>query len=160
MKSLVLTALAVAALPAVAFAEKPTITLGGETMTIDTTFHAKVGPGTTQTALHLSGAHALNIFYLTIDKSTPGVSIRVVNGSKLAGNMRVSQMAAQNSNETMNYFSGVNGDFYFTSGRATDGSSIVGTPTNATIVDIPYIGRQLSVYRRRGCGSPYRSPQL
>lgn len=135
MKSLVLTALAVAALPAVAFAEKPTITLGGETMTIDTTFHAKVGPGTTQTALHLSGAHALNIFYLTIDKSTPGVSIRVVNGSKLAGNMRVSQMAAQNSNETMNYFSGVNGDFYFTSGRATDGSSIVGTPTNATIVD-------------------------
>lgn len=135
MKNLAFIALAVAVLPSVAFAEKPTIILGGETMTIDTTFHAKVGPGTTQTALHLSGPHALNIFYLTIDKSTPGVSLRVVNGPKLAGNMRVSQMAAQYSNATTNYFSGVNGDFYFTSGRATDGSSIVGTPTNATIVD-------------------------
>ena len=135
MKKITLTAFVLAALPAMALPEKPTITLGGELMTIDTTFHAKVGPGTTQTALHLSGAHALNIFYLTIDKSTPGVSIRVVNGNKLAGNMRVSQMAAKYSNETMNYFSGVNGDFYFTSGSATNGSSIVGTPTNATIVD-------------------------
>lgn len=117
------------------YAEKPTVTLVDEVLTVDTLFHAKVGPGTTQTSLHLSGAHPLNVFYLTVDKTTPGLSFRVVNGEKLAGNMRVSAMSEKYSDERNLYFSGVNGDFYWTSGKASNGSSQVGTPTNATIVD-------------------------
>ncbi len=57
-------------------AQKPTVILGGEELTVDTLFHAKVGPGTTQTQLHLSGANPLDIYYLTVDRTTPGVSIR------------------------------------------------------------------------------------
>ncbi len=113
-----------------------TITLGPDVMTIDTIFHAKVGPGTTQTQLHLTGGPNLNVFYLTVDISTPGVSMRTVcPGGKIAGNARTSAMAESHSNENTLYFAGTNGDFYYTSGKATDGSSLVGTPTYGAIVD-------------------------
>ncbi len=119
-----------------AWAEKPTIVLGTETLEIDTIFHAKVGPGTTQTQLHLSGQHPLDVFYLTVDKTAPGVSIHAVcPGGKMAGNMRTSGMAETNSNDSRLYFCGTNADFYWTSGKATDGSSLVGTPTYSAAVD-------------------------
>ena len=118
-----------------AVAANSTLVVGGVEMNMDTTFHAKIGPGTTQTSLHLTGPNTLNVFYLTIDKTTPGVSIRSVVGDKLAGNMKTSTMAERNSNDKQQYFAGANGDFFWTSGNASNGSSQVGTPTNAAIVD-------------------------
>lgn len=118
------------------FAAKPTIHLGDEDLEIDTIFHATVGPGTTHTQLHLSGNYPLDVFYLTIDRSTPGVSMRVVcPGGKIAGSATTSSMARDNSTENKLYFAGTNGDFYYTSGKATDGSSLVGTPTYSAAVD-------------------------
>jgi len=113
-----------------------TIDLRGTEYTVDTLFHAPVGPGTTQTQLHLSGPNPLQVFYLTVDISTPGVSIRTVCATDhVAGTARTSAMAKANSKDGLLYFAGTNGDFYSTSGTATNGSSVVGTPTTATIVN-------------------------
>lgn len=110
--------------------------LRGTTMQLDTIFHAKVGPGTTQTQLRLTGPSPLDVFYLTIDKTTPGVSIRSVCATdKVAGNSRTSSMAQNKSKDGLLYFAGTNADFYWTSGKATNGSSQVGTPTAACTVD-------------------------
>lgn len=110
--------------------------LRGTTMQLDTIFHAKVGPGTTQTQLRLTGSNSLDVFYLTIDKTTPGVSIRSVCATdKVAGNARTSAMAQSKSKDGLLYFAGSNADFYWTSGKATNGSSQVGTPTAACTVD-------------------------
>lgn len=128
--------LAVAALALTASAEKSTITLGNDVMPIDTLFHAYVGPGTTQTQLHLSGTYPLDVFYLTVDKTTPGVTMRsVCPGGRIAGNMRPSNMAKQASDDSHLYFCGTNGDFYYTSGTSTDGKSLVGTPIYSAAVD-------------------------
>lgn len=114
-----------------------TIEAGGNTMNVDTIFHAPVGPGTTQTQLRLTGnGGPLDVFYLTVDKTTPGLSFRTVCAQdKVAGNMTVRKMAETHSTGNSFYFAGVNGDFYATSGTATNGSSVVGTPTYATVVD-------------------------
>lgn len=113
-----------------------TVTCYEGTYTVDTVFHAKVGPGTTQTALRLTGPRAMDVFYVTVDQSTPGVSIRTLSGGdKVAGNARTSAMAQKHTREGLHYFAGSNGDFYFTGGTASNGSSIVGTPTNAFVVD-------------------------
>lgn len=128
------TTLMVSAL-ALSAAASTTVQLGPDVLELDTLFHAKVGPGTTQTYVHLSGAKPLNVFYLTVDRTVPGLRFRAVCGEKLAGNMRVAAMADKYSTETCQYFSGVNGDFYWTSGTASSGQSQVGTPTNACIVD-------------------------
>lgn len=118
-------------------AAKGTIDVRGRQYTVDTVFHAKVGPGTTQTSLKLSSdAYPLNVHYLTIDKSVPGVSIRTVcAGDKVAGTARTSAMAQSKTKGNLDYFVGVNGDFYTTSGSATNGSSKVGTPTTSCTVD-------------------------
>ena len=117
-------------------AQKPTVILGGEELTVDTLFHAKVGPGTTQTQLHLSGANPLDIYYLTVDRTTPGVSIRTIcPGGKIAGSNRTSAMAQAESTDSRLYFAGTNGDFYYTGGKATDGTSLVGTPTYSAAVN-------------------------
>ena len=110
--------------------------LRGTTMQLDTIFHAKVGPGTTQTQLRLTGSNSLDVFYLTIDKTTPGVSIRSVCATdKVAGNARTLAMAQSKSKDGLLYFAGSNADFYWTSGKATNGSSQVGTPTGSCTVD-------------------------
>ena len=105
--------------------------LGDETWTynVDTLFHAKVGPGTTQTYLELTRSSRLQVFYLTIDKRTPGVSIRSVCATdKVAGTEKTSTMATRKSKDGLIYFAGTNGDFYSTSGSATNGTSKVGSP--------------------------------
>ena len=119
-----------------AFGELGHIDLRGVDYTVDTLFHAKIGPGTTQTQLRLEGPNPLNVFYLTVDVSTPGVSIRTVSGTdKVAGTSRTSAMAESHSKEGLLYFAGTNGDFYWTSGTATNGSSKVGTPTSSCTVE-------------------------
>ena len=67
----------------------------GTTYKVDTLFHAKVGPGTTQTSLLFTGpTYNLRAFYLTIDITDPHVSIRAVSGNdKVAGGERTSSMA-------------------------------------------------------------------
>jgi len=133
MKRLILILTAAAALSANA---SGTVDVRGTTYTVDTLFHAKVGPGTTQTSLKLSGGPALDVFYLTVDRTTPGVSIRSVCATdKVAGTMRTSKMAETKSVNGLYYFAGTNADFFTTSGNASNGSSKIGTPTTSTIVD-------------------------
>lgn len=114
-----------------------TLDVRGVEYRVDTVFHAKVGPGTTQTSLQLrSNANPLNVFYLTVDRSVPGVSIRSVCATdKVAGTERTSTMAKRKSVNGLDYFAGVNADFFTTAGYATNGSSKIGTPTTSCIVD-------------------------
>lgn len=133
MKKLLLILAATLALSANATGS---VDVRGTTYTVDTIFHAKVGPGTTQTQLKLSGGPALDVFYLTVDRTTPGVSIRSVCATdKVAGTMRTSKMAETKSVNGLYYFAGTNADFFTTSGNASNGSSKIGTPTTSTIVD-------------------------
>lgn len=112
------------------------ITILNDTYQMDTLFHAKVGPGTTQTSLKLWGPRNLRVFYLTIDLTDPTVKIRVGNSNdKLAGGETTANYAKRKSSAGNLYFGGVNGDFFATSGAASNGNSIVGTPTSATIQD-------------------------
>lgn len=104
---------------------------------VDTLFHSKVGPGTTQTSLKLSySTYPLYVHYLTIDRRVPGVDIRAVCATdKVAGTERTSSMAKRKSVNGLDYFAGVNADFFTTTGNATNGTSKVGTPTTSCIVD-------------------------
>ena len=89
-------------------------TLQGNTYTVDTLYHAPVGPGTTQTSLHVEGAYVLNIFYTTTDLTHPNVEMRVApaNKNSLAGGAAVSKMAQSNTTDEVQYFAGVNADFF------------------------------------------------
>lgn len=114
------------------------VDLLGITYQVDTLAHMKVGPGTTTTYLRLTSPSAkqLQVHYLTIDKSTPGVSIRAVCAKDMvAGTERVSSMAERHSDADHLYFAGSNADFFTTSGNATNGSSKVGSPTTSCTVD-------------------------
>ena len=115
-----------------------TIDIRGTEYSVDTIFHAKIGPGTTQTHLQLENAAGslLQVHYLTVDKSTPGVSMRVVCATdKVAGTETVRKMATRKSGNGVLYFAGTNGDFFSTQGTATNGTSIVGSPTTSCFVD-------------------------
>ncbi len=102
----------------------------GTTYSVDTTFHAYVGPGTTQTSLLLqSGNKHLRVFYTTVDLTNPYVKIRAVSGTDMmAGGETVSQMCNRKTQPGQRYYVGVNGDFWFTSGTTRRGQSMVGAP--------------------------------
>lgn len=89
-------------------------TLQGNTYTVDTIYHAPVGPGTTQTSLRVVGAYNLNVFYTTTDLTHPNVEMRVApaNKNSLAGGAGVSTMAKNNTTDEVQYFAGVNADFF------------------------------------------------
>ena len=115
------------------------VTLDGVEFSVDTLFHAKVGPGTTETSLHLinktNTSQQLRVFYLTTDLTNPNTSIQaVVAQDKLPGGGTVSSMATSHKTANKDYFCGVNTDFFFTSGSATNGKSIVGAPVRAAMV--------------------------
>ena len=114
-----------------------TYDIKGETYQVDTLFHAQVGPGTTQTSLLFTGpAYDMRVFYLTIDLKDPNISIRAVSGQDMvAGGETTSSMAQRKSTEGAQYFAGVNGDFFVTSGSTKNGVSMVGTPISSCIVD-------------------------
>ena len=125
-----------ATLALTAFAEQDHISLKGVDYTVDTVFHAKVGPGTTQTQLRLDGPSPRNVFYLTVDVTTPNVTLRAISGTgKVAGTSTTSAMATSHSKDGLQYFAGTNGDFYTTSGTATNGTSKVGTPIHSFVVE-------------------------
>jgi len=75
---------------------------------VDTTFHAKIGPGTTQTSLLLTGPDTtLTVFYLTVDLTDPYVDIRTVCATDhLAGAQTVTQMAESHSVEGESFYFG------------------------------------------------------
>ena len=106
---------------------------------VDTTFHAQIGPGTTQTSLLLTGPDTtLTVFYLTVDLTNPYVDIRTVCAKDhLAGAQTVTDMAESHSVEGESlYFAGINGGFFAMSGKANDGkTSIVGRPHHATVAE-------------------------
>ena len=113
MKHFLLSALAIAS----AFSASATAkwTLQNREYNVDTVFHAKIGPGTTQTSLELTGAQRLNIFYTTTDLTDPYVDIRVAQaGSRLTGGAKLSTMsnAYTNTSAGVEYFAGVNADFF------------------------------------------------
>ena len=90
-------------------------TLQDKSYTVDTLFHAKIGPGTTQTSLSLTGGSNLKIFYITTDLTDPNVDIRVAQGgSKLTGGAKLSAMSNANTDAStgIQYFAGVNADFF------------------------------------------------
>jgi hypothetical protein len=132
---LVLTALA--ALSVTPVMASNTLDVRGTTYEVDTIFHAKVGPGTTQTQLELKASSSpLQVYYLTVDMTTPNLSIRTVCANdKVASTARTSVMAQSKSKDGVHYFAGTNGDFFATSGSASNGTSKVGTPTCTTICD-------------------------
>ncbi|MBS7393408.1 MAG: Por secretion system protein, partial [Muribaculaceae bacterium] len=68
--------------------------VAGTVYSVDTTFHAYIGPGTTQTSMLLqSGNKHLRVFYTTVDLTNPYVKIRAVSGTDMmAGGETVSQM--------------------------------------------------------------------
>lgn len=138
MRKLILFAFSIVVAMTAMATEK--IVMNGLTYELDTLFHAQVGPGTTQTSLILSGANKLRVFYLTIDLTVPGNSLRCVSGNDMvAGNELTSSMAQRHTRPGEHYFAGVNGDFFYTSGTAANGASIVGTPSLACIVDDEFI---------------------
>lgn len=88
-------------------------TLQGNVYTVDTLYHAKVGPGTTQTSLKLSGPSALRVFYTTTDLTNPYVEMRATKASnKLAACATVTSQAKAYTKEGAQYFAGVNADFF------------------------------------------------
>ncbi len=134
-----LSAVTIALMPTVSNAGRytKTIDIRGVEYKLDTVFHAKVGPGTTQTQLQLTGPSSnLQVFYLTVDKTTPGVSMRAVCATdKVGGTSTTTNMAKSKTTDGVAYFAGTNGDFYTTSGNATNGTSLVGRPTTSCTVD-------------------------
>ena len=139
MKRLLLSAIAATTIiGATSVQAGNTLDIRGTEYALDTIYHAKVGPGTTQTHLELTSAAGgrLQVFYLTVDQSTPGVSMRAVCAKdKVAGTETPSAMAKRKSGNGVLYFAGTNADFFTTSGNATNGTSKIGSPTTGCIVD-------------------------
>ncbi len=58
--------------------------VAGTVYSVDTTFHAYIGPGTTQTSMLLqSGNKHLRVFYTTVDLTNPYVKIRAVSATEV-----------------------------------------------------------------------------
>lgn len=101
-----------------------TWTLQGKEYRVDTLFHCKVGPGTTQTSLALSGGSLLRVHYTTTDLTDPNVDLRVTKASdKLVGCNTLSAMCKGATREGARYFAGVNADFF--GGSQPIGSCVV-----------------------------------
>ena len=96
-----------------AMSAKTTWSLWGDTYTVDTLYHAKVGPGTTQTSLKVVGPVQLRVFYTTTDLTNENVDVtHVMAKDKLAGLATVSSMAKSKTKEGEQYFVGINADFF------------------------------------------------
>lgn len=116
-------AIAVLALP-LSMTASTQWTLQGKTYNVDTVYHAKIGPGTTQTSLQLTGAQKLMLHYTTTDLTDPYVDIRVTKGyGKYVGCQTLSVQQRNADRAGARYFAGVNADFFGNS--APIGSTVV-----------------------------------
>ena len=109
----------------------------GVDYSVDTLFHAMIGPGTSQTSLYFTnGFTEMRVFYTTIDMTNPYLTLRAVSGTdKTAGGETVSSMAQRNDGEGHRFFVGINADFFMTGGTTVRGVSVVGTPIGTCIGD-------------------------
>ena len=134
----------VSAFIAFAVSASTTWTLQGETYTVDTLYHAKVGPGTTQTSLALSGSLKLRLFYTTTDLSNPNVDMRVAKaGNVIKKTATVTNLSKTNSKEGSQYFVGVNADFFDMSNGQPLGTNVLNSevynlPGNANWTEISF----------------------
>ncbi|MBR5085817.1 MAG: phosphodiester glycosidase family protein [Muribaculaceae bacterium] len=133
-KTLISLVLALAGMTALA---SNTWQLLGVDYTVDTLFHAMIGPGTSQTSLYFTnGSTDMRVFYTTIDMTNPYLTVRTVSGQdKTAGGEVVSSMAQRNDGPGHRFFVGINADFFYTSGTTARGVSMVGTPIGTCIGD-------------------------
>lgn len=107
-----------------AFASSLQWDLQGKTYNVDTVYHAKIGPGTTQTSLRLTGSSVMNLFYTTTDLSDPHAEMRVTKaGGSLEGLAKLSVQQKASDREGARYFAGVNADFF--GGKRPIGSVVV-----------------------------------
>ncbi|MBR5118452.1 MAG: phosphodiester glycosidase family protein [Muribaculaceae bacterium] len=134
MKKISLLALLMLAFSVVGWAGNTWSLLGVE-YSVDTLFHAKIGPGTSQTSLYFTnGTTDMRVFYTTIDMTNPYLTLHTVSGNdKTAGGETVSSMAQRKDGPGHRYFAGINGDFFYTSGTTAHGVSMVGTPIGTCI---------------------------
>ena len=114
---------------------KGSVDVVGKVYSVDTLYHASIGPGTTQTSLYLqSGTAHLRVFYSTVDLTNPYVQIRAVSGTDMmAGGETVRGMSERKSKPGERYFMGVNGDFWVTAGTTSRGQSMVGGPISSAM---------------------------
>lgn len=111
MKRLILIALFVASVVESNAATEWTLQ-GGKYM-VDTVNHVKVGPSTTLTSLRLTGAQNLNIFYTITDLTNPLIEMKVLKAKNtIFARQEVSGMALDNDCDSVQYFLGVNADFF------------------------------------------------
>ena len=121
MRKITLLALMICALMASA---STTWSLWGDNYHVDTIYHAKVGPGTTQTSLIVNGPVQLRVFYTTTDITNKNLEVKhVMAGDKLAGLATVTSMAKSKSKDGAQYFVGINADFF--SNSKPVGSAVV-----------------------------------
>ena len=111
IKRFILLSLAVAT--TMAIAARTQWNLQGGTYTVDTLRHVTVGPGTTHTALKVTGNYNLRVFYTVTDLTNPNVDIRAAKAANTyTGVAQTSYMATANTTEGALYFAGVNADFF------------------------------------------------
>lgn len=111
------------------------IVLGGVELRVDTVYHAKIGPGTTRTQLHLSGSQPLDVHYITVNLKNTGVKLRATRADSSNGLQKTSDMAKKLTSATSMAIAGVNGDFYDVTSTYPDGSTRPRMTTYTTIVD-------------------------
>lgn len=112
--------------------------LQGNTYFMDTINHVKVGPGTTLTSLRLTGSQNLNIFYTTTDLTNPLLDIKVLKAKNtIFARQEVSEMALDNDSDSLQFFLGVNADFF----NMRRGNSIGSQISNGKPVYIDNNGR-------------------
>ena len=133
---------AIAAATAVSAAATEQWTLQGNAYSVDTVYHAKIGPGTTQTTLQLTGSSNLMVYYTTTDLTDEHADIRVLKGNNRVGGAaleKLSSMTERNSREGARYFAGINADFFNWNSGLSEGPVVVdneifyGRPVNFVV---------------------------
>lgn len=114
---------------------RSSLKVGDFVLSVDTVYHAEVGPGTTLTKLHFSGEHPLDAVYFTIDLKHPNVSINASQGSESDGLEKTSAMAKRLSKPGKLYFAGTNGTFFDVTKTYPDGSERPRLPERTNIID-------------------------
>lgn len=116
-------------------AASKTITLGNVELTLDTIYHAKIGPGMTRTQLHLSGSQPIDVHYITIDRNSKSISFRATRGSSANGLEKTSAMGKRITGNGKIAIAGINGDFFDVTSTYPDGSARPRMTTYTTIID-------------------------
>lgn len=98
---------------------RTTWTIGGHELSVDTMYHATIGPGTTQTELIVAGQYSATslgfnrLFYTTVDLGAENLEMRVAKaGDAMRALETVPEIASRFSTDSEIYFAGINADFF------------------------------------------------